>query len=138
MGLFGVEIKDVGAAVGSVGTLAKDLRAAITGKAVIDSAAQAELELRAATLEAEVIKAQLAINQAEAGNKSLFVSGWRPALGWIGVLAFGTQFFIRPVLGAFGIAVPNLDINEIWPMMAGILGLGTLRSFEKKSGVASK
>lgn len=138
MPLLGLDMGNIGEAVGSVGRLAKDVRAAITGKAVIDPAAQAELELKAATLEAEIIKAQLTINQTEANHKSIFVSGWRPALGWIGVLAFGTQFFIRPILGAIGINVPSLDVGELWPMLSGILGLGVLRTVEKRGGVAAK
>lgn len=136
MALFGVEVKDLAGAVGSVGSVAKDLRSAITGKAVVDPAAQAELELKAAELEAEIVKAQLAINQAEAGSSSLFVAGWRPALGWVGAIAFAVQFLVRPLLGAFGIAVPSLDIGELWPMVGGILGLGTLRTVEKSKGVA--
>jgi hypothetical protein len=31
----------------------------------------------------EALKGQLEINKMEAAHKSLFVAGWRPAIGWI-------------------------------------------------------
>lgn len=134
MAIFGVDIKDAGAALGSVGTLAKDIRAAITGKEINDP----DTELKLATLDAEILKAQIAVNQAEAASPNIFVSGWRPALGWVGVAAFLIQFLASPILGAFGITVPKMDTGELWPMLAGILGLGTLRTVEKTQKVASR
>jgi len=134
MAIFGLDIKDAGAAIGSVGTLAKDIRAAITGKEIIDPDTALKLE----TLDAEILKAQIAVNQIEAASPNLFVSGWRPALGWIGVLAFAIQFLASPILGAFGVILPKMDTGELWPMLAGILGLGTLRTVEKTQKVASR
>ena len=31
----------------------------------------------------ELLKGQLEVNKTEAAHKSLFVAGWRPAIGWI-------------------------------------------------------
>ena len=138
MAIFGIDVKDAGTAIGAVGTLAKDLRAAITGKSILDPVAQAELEYKILAIEAESMRAQVAVNQAEAASPSMFISGWRPALGWVGAVAFAIQFLARPLAGAFGLSIPAMEIGELWPMLAGILGLGTLRTVEKATGVARK
>lgn len=92
----------------------------------------------------ELAKAQIGVNQAEAGNGSVFVSGWRPAIGWVCAAALGYQYLLRP-LAAWGFAafghqlpvLPGLDDN-LWQLMMGMLGLGSLRSYEKVKGVATK
>jgi hypothetical protein len=88
--------------------------------------------------------AQTDINKVEAGNSSLFVSGWRPAIGWVCALALFYQYLLKPlassILPAFGINMPplaGLDDN-LWQLMMGMLGMGGLRTFEKVQGVASK
>ena len=83
--------------------------------------------------------AQTEINKVEAANTSVFVSGWRPAIGWVCALAMGYQYFLRPFLVAFNpvLAFPGLDDN-LWQLLAGMLGLGGLRTFEKVNGVASR
>lgn len=68
--------------------------------------------------------------------------GWRLALGWILVAATGYQFLLRPlatwVFQAFGWAIPALpsfEVPELVSMLSGILGLSTLRTYEKFKGV---
>ena len=87
---------------------------------------------------------QLEINKVEAANANLFVSGWRPAIGWVCAMALAYQYLIRPLLSWATIAagynfpvLPGLDDN-LWQLMMGMLGMGGLRTFEKVSGVASK
>jgi hypothetical protein len=83
--------------------------------------------------------AQTEINKVEAANPSVFVSGWRPAIGWVCALAMAYQYLIRPFLVAFypTLAFPGLDDN-LWQLLAGMLGLGGLRTFEKLNGVAAR
>ena len=88
--------------------------------------------------------AQTDINKEEAKSSSLFVSGWRPAIGWVCALALAYQYLLRPLGGTFaaliGVAIPplpGLDDN-LWQLMMGMLGMGGLRTFEKVQGVASK
>ena len=83
--------------------------------------------------------AQTEINKVEAANSSVFVSGWRPAIGWVCALAMAYQYLLRPFLVAFNpvLAFPGLDDN-LWQLLAGMLGLGGLRTFEKVNGVASR
>lgn len=90
----------------------------------------------------ELAKAQIAVNQEEAKSSSLFVAGWRPAVGWVCVAGFGFNFLVSP-LGTFicnisGIdaTLPTLDLSEMTPVLMGMLGLGAMRSFEKAKGVA--
>jgi hypothetical protein len=86
--------------------------------------------------------AQLAVNAAEAQHDSLFVAGWRPFIGWVCGLAFGWAFLVQPllsfILAAFGVSVdiPVLDLSAMMPVLMGMLGLGAMRSWEKKEGVA--
>jgi len=112
-------------------------------KLIPDPAAQdaARLELLKLQQSGELaaMTAQTEINKAEASNPSVFVSGWRPAIGWVCALAMGYQYLARPLLVAFmpSLAFPGLDDN-LWQLMMGMLGLGGLRTFEKTQGVASK
>lgn len=99
---------------------------------------QRELMAIAARAEAE----QREINKAEAAHESLFVAGWRPAIGWVCALALGFQYLVRPLLAwAGGVwwshlpLLPGID-DALWQLMFGMLGLGGLRSFEKARGVA--
>ena len=90
----------------------------------------------------EIAKAQIEVNKAEAGSSSLFVSGWRPAVGWVCVSGLGFNFLIVP-LGNFylsitdqQILIPTLDLSQMMPVLLGMLGLGAYRTFEKAKGVA--
>lgn len=91
---------------------------------------------------------QLKVNEAEAQNPNLFVSGWRPSIGWVCSFALAYQFLFLP-LGVYVAAffseeavtrllnAPKLD-GSLWELMFGMLGLGAMRSFEKVKGVAAK
>ena len=109
-------------------------------------AANAKLELIKLQQSGELasMTAQTDINKAEASNPSLFVSGWRPAIGWVCAFALAYQYLLRPLSGTiatlFGVTLPplpGLDDN-LWQLMMGMLGMGGLRTYEKTQGVASK
>lgn len=80
---------------------------------------------------------QADINKQEASNESVFVSGWRPFIGWICGAAFGLQFVVFPVsvfgLGFFKITtqMPVLPMEALMTVLLGMLGLGGMRSWEK-------
>lgn len=44
---------------------------------------KSEAEKQQLAAAVSLVQGQIAINQAEAGNPSVFVSGWRPAIGWV-------------------------------------------------------
>ena len=89
----------------------------------------------------ELAKGQMEINKTEAAHKSLFVAGWRPAIGWICGLGMASNFILIPmanfILALTGsvIVVPLLDTGEMMPVLMGMLGLGAMRTYEKKQGV---
>ena len=83
----------------------------------------------------EQIKAQLEVNKTEAAHPSIFVSGWRPAVGWVCVCGMGINFIVVPLLGT-ALDITALDLSEMMPVLLGMLGLGGMRSYEKKTGIA--
>lgn len=127
---------------------------AIINKVVPDKAAAAQavatlnqMQLQGALQEEfaqlqAVTSAQSDVDKAEASNANVFVSGWRPMIGWVCGAALASQYIARPLLQwAFTIAhqplpaLPGIDDN-LWQLMFGLLGLGTLRTVEKIKGVA--
>lgn len=84
----------------------------------------------------EQITAQIAVNKQEAAHKSLFVAGWRPGTGWVCLTAMASNYIVMPYLAVFGYTVPVLDLGEMMPVLLGMLGLGGMRTYEKRNGVA--
>ena len=86
--------------------------------------------------------AQVDVNKQEAAHKSLFVAGWRPAIGWICGLGMLSNFIIVPmtnfVLALVGspVVVPLIELETMMPVLLGMLGLGGMRSYEKAKGIA--
>lgn len=131
----------IGAIVAAVGGVIDDLHT--SDKERLD----AEIELR--KVDAGLLQGQMEVNKVEAASSSLFVAGWRPAIGWIGAVALGYQFLLYPLLvwvwallQARG-QVPNnlqpppmLDTEALWVVLSGMLGIAGLRSVEKVKGVA--
>ena len=83
----------------------------------------------------EALKGQLEINKMEAAHKSLFVAGWRPAIGWICALGLLYNTIIVNLLGIW-LEVDPVDTTLLVPVMMGLLGLGAMRSYEKVNSVA--
>lgn len=87
-------------------------------------------------LKLEIPKVQAEINKMEAGHRSIFVAGWRPFIGWVCGVGLAYDFLTRPLLVSFGVAAPDIDASSLYPLIAGMLGLGGLRTFEKVKGFA--
>lgn len=89
----------------------------------------------------ELAKAQIEVNKTEAAHKSLFVSGWRPAVGWVAVLGMAGNFLVIPLanftlaLVESEVSIPILDLSQMMPVLMGMLGLGAMRTAEKVKGV---
>jgi hypothetical protein len=116
------------------------------GEAKLELAKMAQTgELARLTATTELAKGQLQINAEEAKSASLFVSGWRPAVGWVCGLAFAYAAVIEP-MARFAASVgfgykgdfPVIDTALTMQVLFGILGLGALRTREKEKKVASK
>ena len=89
----------------------------------------------------ELAKAQLEVNKVEAAHRSLFVSGWRPFIGWTCGLGMFGNFITIPfsnfVLALFSIdiVIPLVPLETMMPVLMGMLGLGAMRTYEKKNAV---
>ena len=85
----------------------------------------------------ELMKGQLEVNKTEAAHSSIFVSGWRPFIGWTCGLGMFGNFITIPfanfVLALVGIdiVIPLVPLETMMPVLMGMLGLGAMRSYEK-------
>ena len=143
-----------------VGSFAKDLREAITGKSILDPNKSAEILMNAAAIEAATVKmaaefdksqmeGQAAIAKLEAASQDKYVTRWRPTIGWICGLGLFYTFLLKPLLpfvfecGALMTGrdvmtvpiLPDVPMGDLIILLGGMLGLGTMRSVEKIKGV---
>lgn len=92
----------------------------------------------------KIALAQAGINQEEAKSPSIFVSGWRPFIGWVCGVGLAYVFLIYPLLTWWAAAwrpafvPPVLVADHLMELVMAMLGLGGLRTFEKLKGVATK
>ena len=82
--------------------------------------------------------AQIEVNKAEAQSGSIFKGGWRPFIGWVCGVAFGYHFVLQPTIifvsAIYGFNIPELpefNMTSLMTVLGGLLGLGSLRTFEK-------
>jgi hypothetical protein len=108
--------------------------------------AREQAEAQIVTAMTGLVQGQLEINKVEAQHGSIFVAGWRPAVGWICGIALGWNFIVHPMLLWLAFILPDipidlstapqLDTGELMTVLLGMLGLGGLRTYEKRVGVA--
>lgn len=79
---------------------------------------------------------QTEINKIEAQSKHFIQWGWRPAIGWVCVVALAYNMIIQPLLGFFMDGTPDVNDALLFELVFGMLGMGALRSFEKYTGRA--
>jgi hypothetical protein len=86
--------------------------------------------------------AQIEVNKAEAASGSVFKGGWRPFIGWVCGSAFAYHFVLQPVIvfvvltaGVDLPPLPEFDMTSLMTVLMGMLGLGGLRTYEKKQGI---
>ena len=103
---------------------------------------------KAAAAKLDLAKLQVSTNIEEAKSTNWFVSGWRPFVGWVCGSAFAYNYIFLPFLlffvytfGTYEMvtqvtALPKIDIAAMMPILLGMLGLGYLRTDEKKVGVS--
>ena len=104
--------------------------------------AKQELQAAIESDDFQLALAQINVNQAEAQSTNLFVSGWRPSIGWVCSVAFSLHFVFFPILNWFlalfgqnQITIP-FDMNTLITVVMAMLGIGGLRTYEKIKGVA--
>ncbi len=107
-----------GGGASAVGTLALQIREAIKGKETDPN---------------EAIKLIHELNKAEAQHRSIFVAGWRPFIGWVCGFAFAYHYVVFPIIVTMypDTVFPELETNELFTVLMGMLGMGGLRTYEK-------
>lgn len=99
---------------------------------------------------------QTDINKQEASSSSFFVAGWRPGVGWVGVVGLALAFWPKAMV-LTGIwlyqaiyiidhttdvthlvvpAFPDLGVTDLIGLLGSLLGFGVLRTIDKVKGVA--
>lgn len=129
----------IGKIVETVGNIADDL--------FTSDEERLKLELEDKKIDAGLVKGQLEVNKAEALHKSIFVAGWRPFIGWVGGFSLAYAGLIYPLLcwfltlcQGFGWIPgtvkppPMIESGILGGIVTGMLGIGTMRSFDKKQG----
>jgi len=125
-------------------TAALDIGGKLIDRLFPDPAKRDAARLELLRLQQAGALAQVAVNQAEASNPSVFVSGWRPAIGWICGAACAWNWLGLPITkmalayAGHEISLSPADLTEMLPVLMGMLGLGGLRSWEKINGAAAK
>lgn len=138
-----------------VGSLAKDLRTAITGEEpvtaeqrtrLLEQVSAMEAATQAAAMQYDTVQmqGQVELNRIEAAADGLFKSGWRPAVGWVCVAGLAYTYVLRPILPwcvqvaciPFGYTsvlpvMPAIAMGDLLVLLGGLLGLGGMRSLEK-------
>jgi hypothetical protein len=81
--------------------------------------------------------AQVELNKVEAAHRSIFVAGWRPAIGWVCAGGLTMMFLVNPILQWWSAKPgPSLPEDVIMELVVALLGLGALRTVEKMQGRA--
>lgn len=87
-------------------------------------------------LRQKIALSQIDLNKIEASSKSLFISGWRPAIGWICTVGLFYEFLICPILYSCGIeTMIGIDNSALHSLVASLLGIGAFRTYEKCKNV---
>ena len=80
-------------------------------------------------------------NQIGAAHKSVFVAGWRPAIGWSCAAGIGWLVVGAPImqyvtaLAGVEVPVPTIPKDLLLELTFAMLGMAGLRSFEKLKGL---
>lgn len=98
-------------------------------------------DVEMAKIEAQLLTNQTEINKVEAASERIFVSGWRPFVGWVGGFSFAYVAIVEPILRFIAVQCgydgdfPKIDTEITIQILFGLLGLGLFRTIEKAKGV---
>ena len=92
-------------------------------------------------IQQKLAEKQLDVNVKEAGHRSIFVSGWRPFIGWCGGFALAFEFILSPGIewyskfAGLNLTAPEIQTGPLLAIVTSMLGVAGLRSFEKSKGL---
>lgn len=94
------------------------------------------------TLESEPHRLQAEITKTEAAHSSVFVSGWRPFIGWVCGAGIAYHYIARDLIAwgfaAYGLdldPLPHIELSELLGLLVAMMGLGGARTLERLKGV---
>lgn len=85
---------------------------------------------------------QIEVNKVESAHASIFVAGWRPFIGWVGGVGLGYSFVLAPFVEFIARAngytqpMPMPDSAQLMTLVLSMLGIGAMRSYDKKQGTS--
>jgi len=118
-----------------------ELANTVIGKIWPDKSEAEKQQLAAAVT---LVQGQLEVNKIEASSPSVFVSGWRPFIGWVCGTACAWNWIGISIVSTICTILENpvilqkADVSEMMPVLLGLLGLGALRTYEKLNDKAAK
>lgn len=140
--MFGWGKDTVEAVGGAVTGTIESINYALSGDLPPDVRVKLEdIKLKMQEIDLKVSQGQVEINKIEAASPSIFKSGWRPAIGWIGVIALFYHFIAYDVslwylkIVGSSITPPELNDRGLMELIFGLLGLGVYRTYEKYKGI---
>ena len=116
----------------------------IVNKFVKDKDLQAKLDHELATLFHQANLAQIEILKEDAKSSNWFQNSWRPFVGWTCGVAMAYHFIVQPLLitiltaTGYVVELPDFDFAQLSTILMAMLGMSSLRSYEKKHGVHGK
>lgn len=131
-------------AIAAGATLITKIIDKIAPDADIEVKGKIEEALKVMQNEYNVMLAQISVNTEEAKSASVFVAGWRPAIGWVGALGIAYEIVFKPivngmlVLAGMPSVFTGIDIGLLQSLIGGMLGLGLARSYDKMKGTDTK
>ena len=85
------------------------------------------------------LQGQLQINAVEAAHRSIFVAGWRPFIGWVGGVSLAYAGILEPLMRFIATVAgyegdfPLIETASTITILMGMLGIGGMRSYDKKN-----
>ena len=123
-----------------LGGLISGLLGPVLDKVVPDVNARKEAKEKLAHLEVsgdlEQLKSQMAVNLAEAQHESVWVSGWRPGVGWVCAVGLLYTSLLEPYAMWLFDGLPRVNDTLLMTVLLGMLGLTGARTVEKIKGVS--
>jgi hypothetical protein len=122
----------------------------LVSEVIVDKDKRIEANIKLAELEDRVnqriheqVLAQVDVNKTEAVHSSVFVAGWRPFVGWVGGIGLAYSAIMQPLLNwgsrvwGYTGQLPALDDTALITILGGMLGVGIMRSYDRKQGTAT-
>jgi len=120
---------------------------AIAGMSPADMVKMKELDVQFQEYMADnsiaLAKGQIEIGKLEAVSTNWFIAGARPYIVWVCGVGLTYELLLQPIFAWLSLNLhwsvpPTLDAGTLGATVSALLGLGTMRSFEKYNDINNK